>query len=158
MKRINKMDISKLLFNETLAELKIGEAADYRNNLEIVTEQEGDIPGIKTLTLNGFAFEITLLDDVILGIQYDFTYEQTDGLFMMVNDEKLPLNHTLVSKDLENFLVSNKINFDLHESNIEPFTIKLKNLNSAFYFDNDHQLFKISVFDMELYRKIINYK
>lgn len=152
------MDISKLLFNETLAELKIGKAADYRNHLEIVTEQEGDIPSIKTLTLNGFDFEITLLDDVILGIQYDFTYEQTDGLFMTVNDEKLMLNHTLVSKDLENFLVSNKINFDLHESNIEPFTIKLKNLNSAFYFDNDHQLFKISVFDMELYRKIINYK
>ncbi|KYH06706.1 hypothetical protein A1704_23115 [Chryseobacterium cucumeris] len=99
------------------------------------------------LTLNGFDFEIIVLDEIILGIQYDFTYEQTDHLFMTVNDEKLPLNHKLVSKDLENFLIRNNINFDLHESNIEPFAINLKNSNSAFYFDNDHQLFKISVFE-----------
>lgn len=152
------MDISKLLFNEILADLKIGKPADYRDDLEGITEQEGDIPGIKMFTHNGFDFEIIILDEIILGIQYDFTYEQTGDLFMTVNDEKLALNHTLVSKDLENFLIRNNIHFDLHESNIEPFTIKLKNLNSAFYFDNNHQLFKISVFDLELYRKIINDK
>lgn len=152
------MDISKLLFNEILADLKIGKPAEYRDDLKIVTEQEGNIPSIKTLTLNGFDFEIISLNEVILGIQYDFTYEQPGELFIKTNDETLSLNGNLVSKNLENFLIRNKISFDLFESNVEPFTIKLKNSNCRFYFDNNHQLFKISVFDMEFYRKIINNK
>lgn len=152
------MDISKLLFHETLADLKIGQSIDYRNDLEDVTEQKDDIPCIKIFTLNDFDFEIISLNDVILGIQYDFTYEHPNELFIKTNDEILSLNQNLVSKNLENFLVRNKINFDLFESDQEPFTIKLKNSNSKFYFDNHHQLFKISVFDMELYRKISNDK
>lgn len=152
------MDISKVLFNEILADLKIGRSADSSDDLQVITEQEGDIPGIKILSLNGFDFEIISINEVILGIQYDFTYDNPEELFFKTNDETLFLHQNLVSKNVEDFLVRNKINFDLFESDQEPFTLQLKNSNSKFYFDNHHQLFKISVFDMELYHRIIKDK
>jgi len=149
------MNISELLLDRKLLTIKIGEKTNNIPNLELICDQQGNIPTLFGYRVDKLYFEITVIENIIIGIQFDFSYD-IGKISFEINENKIPLDGETELTDLLSFLKNTNLDFDTIESKIEPKRIALTKSNSNFYFSNGDRLLKINNFDWKLYERLTN--
>jgi hypothetical protein len=155
-KNILNMNISKLILDKNLLTIKIGENINSVLNLELINNQDGDIPALFGYNIGNNYFEITAIENIVIGIKLDFKYE-TENISFELNGNKIILNGETKFRDLIFFLKNTNLDFNIVESKIEPKRITLKKSDTNFYFsDEDERLLIINNFDWNIYEKYTN--
>ena len=149
------MNISELLLDRKLLTIKIGEKTNNIPNLELICDQQGNIPALFGYRIGKLYFEITVIENIIIGIQFDFSYD-IGKISFEIDENKIPLDGETELTDLLSFLKNTNLDFETIDSKIEPKRITLTKSNSNFYFNNGDRLLKINNFDWKLYEKLTN--
>ena len=156
------MIFSEYIFNGKLIDFVVGDAIQMvkeKATLDVMQEEEGDIPGLHQLSYKGDYFQIITIKDIIVGIEFDFEYNTEKK--HLVRDKKLDfyIGYTATYEDCIEFLATCNVNFkatDLDENNSQIVIIK-SNLALRFYKQSKNKtLFKASIFNMDLYNSLIN--
>jgi len=147
------MNVAALLLDSKLPALKIGDSIDNIPNLELICNEEGDSPALYGHDVGNLYFEITVLKNTVIGIQFDFSYG-IGKISFEIAESKIMLDGETELADLHSFLKKTNLDFDIFASEIEPKRIALTNSNSNFYFSSGEQLLKISNFDWKPYEKL----
>ena len=138
------MNLSELVLERKIFDIKIGESLTH--NLEIITEEDGDIPGISGFYIRDYFFEILVANGIVVGIQFDFRYETVKPSFLEFGEIEIVLSENTRLKDFTEYLEKINIEFEIIESKLESKKVTLKKSNASFYFDDDnHKLFKLSI-------------
>ncbi|MFZ4928169.1 hypothetical protein [Chryseobacterium sp. Mn2064] len=139
------MNLSELILEGKIADVSIGSHLKNTSGLEIITHQEGDIPGLRGLYIDDLFFEIVVLDDFIKGIHFDFRYEMKAPNTFEVDDIRMALDDNTTLIDLANHLKKMNIAFEIVEPTFESRKIRLLKYKSNFYFNNENdKLFKLT--------------
>jgi hypothetical protein len=149
------VNLSEFILEGKIGCVQIGSLISSQLNLELVNPQDGDIPALFSLSFEGIEFEIMVLENTIIGIQYDFSYEPERPHIFKANDHEIFLGSQTKLAGLSSFLKKANIDFAVIESETESTKIQLAASNIHFYFDglNTH-LFKASLFDRDLYETL----
>lgn len=149
---------SELIFNGQIGDLRIGASLiNSKLKLENITEEEGDIPSLFNLRFKNEDFQITVLKNIVVGILYDFEYEQKKLYNIAIQNKKYRIGHLSNFKEFTKFITQNQIehkityseNNDCAEIEIVKSKIHLRFVNS-----NYSNLCKVWNFDKELYDEI----
>ncbi|WP_143161794.1 hypothetical protein [Flavobacterium fontis] len=139
------MNLSELILERKISDIKIGD--NLNHNIEIIKEEEGDIPCIAGFYIRDYFFEIIVAKGIVVGIQFDFQYETRELSFLKFGDVEIVLSENTSLKNFKNFLDKVDIEFETVESKLESTKVILKKSNSSFYFDDENfKLFKLRVF------------
>lgn len=149
------MNISNLILEGKLLNIKIGENADRISNLESISVQQGDIPALYGYYIDHLYFEITVIENTVVGIQFDLSYD-TGKVSIETKENKIELDGKTTFSDLVSFLKSIDWDFDHIGSEVCPKRIVMNRSECSFYFNYDDRLLKINNFDMKLYKKLTN--
>ncbi|NIF06099.1 hypothetical protein F3J23_11675 [Chryseobacterium sp. Tr-659] len=145
------MNLSELILERKIANISIGDNLKDISNLEITTHQDGDIPALYGLYIDDLFFEIIVIDNIIRGIQFDFSYEIAAPNTFEVNDIKMILDENTSIVELANHLKKLNFEFEIIESKFESKKIRLEKYKTNFYFDDRcNKLFKLSNIDFDL--------
>ena len=148
------MNISDLILEQKLLNIKIGDKINHISNLELISDQQGDIPALFGYYIDYLYFEITIIEHTVIGIQFDFSYD-TGKISIEIQGNKIELDRKTTRSDLIYFLKNINCDFENIESETEPKRIVLPQTKCCFYFGDDDRLLKINNFDMKLYKKLI---
>lgn len=151
------MNFSHFIFKGNIEDLHIGANIKESNlNLENITEQEGDIPSLYQLSVNGKYFQITTLNDLVIGMSYDFEYEVDDYIPINFNEHEYSIGYKSNINDFIEFIKRVKQPFNLidlvnsTEVEILKSGVSLKFINAGL----SPNLCKAYIYDMSLYNKI----
>ncbi|MGH1516682.1 hypothetical protein [Chryseobacterium sp. JK1] len=143
-KKLN-MDLSELILERKVGNISVGDHLKNTLDLDIISHQEGNIPGLYGLYLDDLFFEVIVLDDVIKGIYFDFTYEIKEPNTFECNGIKMILDDNTTLINLADHLKKMNIGFEIIEPTFESRKIRLEKYKSNFYFDNESDtLFKLT--------------
>ena len=141
------MNLSELILERKISDIQIGKGINELENLEIIAEEDGDIPGLLGYYINDNFFEIIVVNKRIAGIQFDFTYETEKPNFFNFQEMEVMLNEKTSFQEFIDYLNKTNIEFEIVESKFESKKVVLKKSIASFYFDDDKQkLFKLSVY------------
>jgi len=156
------MIFSEYIFNGKLLDNVVGDDVDLvkeNSRLDIIQEEEGDIPGLYRLSCNGNYFQITTIKNRIVGIEFDFEYDTEKKYLLRDKELDFYIGYTTTYEDCIEFLTTCNVNFkatDFDENNSQILIIK-SNLILRFYKQSKNKtLFKASIFNLELYNSLIN--
>jgi hypothetical protein len=135
--------------------------ADFRNfkddfRCEIILLQEGDIPALIFVNLDGFFIELSCLDNIVYSIKIPFTYEKNKVALRLTQGELFLQKHTDFLSFLK-FLDSNLISWDIDKSSGDRSVVLMVqgNILVEFVFEPDYfYLLAILQQDIEIYKKI----
>ncbi|TPG34761.1 hypothetical protein [Flavobacterium pectinovorum] len=113
------MNLSELILERKIFDIKIGESINESQYLEIITEEDGDIPGTLDYYIHDFFFEIIVANEVVVGIQFDFSYESEKSNFFSVGEMEIVLNEKTNLEEFINYLKKTDIKFETIESKFE---------------------------------------
>lgn len=150
-----ELDLSEFILKGKLANIEIGKPIDTVFKLTQAFDYDGDIPATMELEFGGgIHFEISFLNNCILGITYDLTYENKHEAVLKSRQIKIALNGSTTFNDLHHYLTECSIGFTETVPLYYAKSIDIESSKTKLYFDDRNQLFKISVFDWDLYEKV----
>ena len=139
------MNLSELILEKRIYDIKIGESIDKFPDLELISAEEGDIPGIFGFYVEDLFFEVIVINKVVIGIQFDFQYEIKKPNFFNIEGIEIKLTENTSLQNFIEYLKKVNLEFEIIESKFESLKVVLKKSNTSFYFDDDNQkLFKLN--------------
>lgn len=120
---------------------------------ETISLQEGDIPALMQVELDGLHFELSVLNGIVVGIRCDFEYEP-DKLFPIgFAENTLQLGYNTTAAALQAWLNIEGIAYTIEEDN-NNINVYIERSAAHLIFGDGNQLYKAILFDMDLYESL----
>ncbi|MBC5834612.1 hypothetical protein G6N05_09095 [Flavobacterium sp. F372] len=148
------MQLSNFILNSEVEDLKIGsKVSDSELNLDVILEGSGDIPSIYNLEYKTDLFEITTYKGIILGISFDFKYDTEKKHQIKINSNHFNIGFKTSIRECLKYFEENKLEFQYTINEFKnDYEIKLANKVTLIF--DKFNLYKVYIFDMELYNEI----
>lgn len=148
------MQLSNFILNSEVGDLKIGsKISESELNLDIILEGSGDIPSIYNLEYKADFFEITTYKGIILGISYDFKYNTEKKHQIKIGSNHFKIGFKTSIRECLKYFEENKLEFQYSINEFKnDYEIKLTNKVNLIF--DKFNLYKVYIFDMELYNEI----
>ncbi|TGD56847.1 hypothetical protein [Flavobacterium humi] len=149
------MTFSDFIFNGKLGDLSVGGTTYGKTNLDLVQEEDGDIPGLYEVLNEEQYFQVSTIKNTIVGITFDFEYDTEKSYPIHYQENNYRIGFNTAYADFVAFLETSHIDFKstTEEGNHTIFISESK-LNLLFY----NNLYKASVFDLDLYNTLTKNK
>lgn len=147
------MILEDFILEGEVAGIKIGKIISSSSQVELIQNEEGDIPGLYSCTLENLYFEITTFSKIVIGIQFDFSYDAEKVYGLCKNNHTFFIGFNTTYEKAQKSLKI--LNVDFKKSTVDDDNFELTLLKSGvslLFFRNN--LNKASIFSMDDYNAL----
>lgn len=155
------MILSEYIFNGRIGNLRTGldiRVIDKKIKLENLQEEEGDIPALYQIIVDRYYFLISVYNNIIIGIEFDFEYDIKRRYKIKYEEFNLTIGFDTIYEDFVKYLILSDVKYKsifIDENNTQILIIK-SNIVLRFYkYSTNKTLFKAQIFDSNLYDHLI---
>ena len=150
-----------LLFGKLTENIQVGKKIIAQDkNLELILEQEGDIPALYRFLYTNLVFEVSCIEEIIIGISFKFDDNPKKNVFFNDKKHNIKFKSKMSLKKLTNYIAILECNWEIDKVNTRDKTLGLmvgKNANIMYNLDSHHfGMFQIIFFDQKLYTDLSN--
>lgn len=130
------MELSHLILSGEVNGVKVGYNIDQILGVDLISVQDVDIPALYEYNSDGYSYQLTILDGLIIGIDFDLAYYPDELFTFNKAGSKFQFSYHTGLNSFLDFFDRNEMDYVINNPKYESQSLTILESGTKLYFDD----------------------